>query len=81
MEEKRVTTAVVDAVARDKGVEPTDLPPLHRSIDPDALEAIVRTGTSDGRLFFVEFEFADRLITIDGTDVAVRRRDRGSGDQ
>lgn len=67
-----ISAAVVDAVARDKGVEPTDLPPLHGAIDPDALEAVVTTGSTDGRTFFVEFEFADRIVTIDGTDVSVR---------
>lgn len=79
MEDTRVTTAVVDAVARDKGVEPTDLPPLHCAIDPDALEAVVDSGTGDGRIFFVEFEFAERLVTIDGADVSVRRNGSETG--
>lgn len=77
MEENRVTSAVVHAVARDKGVEPTDLPPLHGAIDPDALDAVVETGAGHGRIFFVEFEFAQRVVTIDGTDVSVRNMEDG----
>lgn len=69
-----ISTAVVEAVAADKGVEPTDLPPLHGAIDPDALDAVVETGSTGGRIFYVEFEFTDRVVTIEGTDVSVRPR-------
>lgn len=72
MEEHSITAAVVEAVAQDKGVEPTDLPPLHGAIDPDALETVVATGGTDCSTFYVEFEFADRLVTLDGTEVSVR---------
>lgn len=70
--EDSISAAVVDAVATDKGVEPTDLPPLHGAIDPDALESVVATGSTDSRVFYVEFEFAERIVTIDGTEVSVR---------
>jgi len=73
MEEVSISTAVVNRVAADKGVEPTDLPPLHDAIDPDALDAVVSTGTAESSTFYVEFEFADRIVTIDGTEVAVRQ--------
>lgn len=77
MQDDSVITAVVDGVAKDKGVDPTELPPLHDTIDPDALEALIATGATDGSIFFVEFEFAGRLVTIDGTEVSVR----AGGDQ
>lgn len=73
MEEESISAAVVAVVARDRGVEPTDLPPLHDAIDPDALEVVVETGNADSTVFFVEFEFADRIVTIEGTEVSVRR--------
>lgn len=72
MQEDSVSRTVVDVVAKDKGVEPTDLPPLHGAIDPDALEAVVETGRDRSSVFYVEFEFAGRLVTIDGTEVSVR---------
>lgn len=75
MKQDSITTAVVDGVAKDKGVEPTDLPPLHGAIDPDALESVVATGAANSTLFSVEFEFADRLVSIDDTDVSVRSID------
>ena len=72
MQDDSVTSAVVDVVAKDKGVDPTELPPLHGAIDPDALEAVVTTGRADSSVFYVEFEFAGRIVTIDGSDVSVR---------
>ena len=73
MDEESISTAVVNRVAADKGVEPTHLPPMHDAIDPDALDAVVATGSADSTTFYVEFEFADRIVTIDGTEVAVRQ--------
>lgn len=72
MVEDSISATVVAVVARDKGVEPTDLPPLHGAVDPDALDAVVETGSEDSTVFFVEFEFADRIVTIEGTEVSVR---------
>lgn len=72
MQEHSVSTTVVEVVANDKGVEPTDLPPLHASIDPDALESVVATGSEGSNVFYVEFEFAGRIVTIEGTEVSVR---------
>lgn len=80
MEEHSITVAVVDAVAQDKGMKPTDLPPLHGAIDPDALETVVATGATNCATFYVEFEFTDRLVTLDGTEVSVRPlREGGNG--
>jgi len=56
---------VVDAVAAATGRDPTDLPPLHRSIDTDALDALT---TDDGTTLAVSFSYAgtDVLLGSDG---------------
>lgn len=41
-----VTETVVDAVADLEGVSPTSLDPLYDTIDPDALDSIVRSAVS-----------------------------------
>ena len=60
-----VSIAIVTAIATKRDVEPTELPPLYESIDPDALDALfapTRTGgPRRGRLEF----------TYDGHDVVV----------
>lgn len=56
-----LSLAVVDAVAKAEGVEPTDLPtPLATAIDPDALNAVFRDGT--GRL---SFDYHGYRVTVD----------------
>lgn len=39
--------AVVTAISRAAGTPPLDLPPLHDSVDVDALEALLERGTDD----------------------------------
>lgn len=63
--------AVVERIAAEEGTDPTELPPLYGSIDPDALDDFFSRGRatdaqSSGR---VRFRYA-------GYDVAVR----GDGD-
>lgn len=69
-----ISTAVTSAVARLADVEATDLEPLARSVDPDALEALFRP-TFDGHPRpggRVTFPFAGYEVTVraDGTVVA-----------
>lgn len=60
-----LSTTVVLAVSRARGVEPTELPPLAEVIDPDALDALFEP---DGREALVDarirFEFADRTVCV-----------------
>ena len=42
-----ISSAIVDAVAAAAGVDPLELPPLNRSIDPDALDALFAPGVGD----------------------------------
>lgn len=58
-----VATAVVSSVAAVAGVEPTALPPLQRSLDVDALEAVLgsaREGTATAT-----FSYAGYRVTAD----------------
>lgn len=56
--------AVLAAVADCADVDPTRLPPLYDTIDPDALDAIFRGGRP-GR---VTFEYAGYEVTVCGRD-------------
>ncbi|MFC6835007.1 HalOD1 output domain-containing protein [Halomarina ordinaria] len=38
------TTSVVEAVAKELAVDPTSLPPLYETVDPDALDSLATTG-------------------------------------
>ena len=90
-----ISIAVVTAVAAKRDVEPTELPPLYESIDPDALDSLfapTQTGgprrgrlefTYDGHAVVVECD-SDLKITVDGTPttaepVSVGRSDRSGG--
>lgn len=60
-----VATAVVSSVATVAGVEPTALPPLQRSLDVDALEAVLgsaREGTATAT-----FTYAGYRVTADSS--------------
>ena len=79
-----ISIAVVTAIATRRDVEPTELPPLYESIDPDALDALfapTRTGgprrgrlefTYDGHEIVVECG-SSLEITIDGVPMAGER--------
>lgn len=62
-EETDVTTSVVASVAAVAGVEPMALPSLQRSLDTDALEAIVGTGR-DAEVT-VRFTYAGYRVTVE----------------
>lgn len=74
--------AVVDAVADEKGVSPTDVrPPLYAVIDPDALDEIVSSMNrfSDDSPGHVTFSYAGYEVTVsaDG-DVSLAEDDAES---
>ena len=86
-----VSVAVVTAIATKRGVEPTELPPLYESIDPDALDALFAPTRSGGpRRGRLEFTYdghevavdcgSDLEITIDGTPMAAERVLAGATD-
>lgn len=61
-----VVVSTVEAVSEHKGVQQTDLRPLHAAIDPDALEKLL--GDPEG-LVHVTFRY-------EGLDITVRSDNR-----
>lgn len=52
---------VIQAIAAKEGVDPTELTaPLHRVVDPDALDRIFRNGTGT-----ITFTYLDYDVTVD----------------
>ncbi len=58
------STAVVEAVATAKDVNPTALPPLNDYVDPDALNRLLQNASS-GRVSF-QYDGAEVFVTSDG---------------
>ena len=68
-----VSVAVITAIAAKRGVEPTELPPLYESIDPDALDALFApTRTGGPRRGRLEFTYDGHEVVVDrGTDLEI----------
>ncbi|MFB6305229.1 MAG: HalOD1 output domain-containing protein [Haloferacaceae archaeon] len=63
VDEASVAVTVLEAVAAVTDSTPTDLPSLHDAVDPDALNAAVRSFGSAGR---VAFPYAGCTVVVDG---------------
>lgn len=63
---------VLDSVARSKGVDPTELPPLYEAIDPDALDALfgapARGLGERPTPESVQFNYAGRVVVVRAAD-------------
>jgi hypothetical protein len=72
-------TAVIESVAAATGRDPVAIGPLHDSVDPDALDALIRNGgATDTDTVTVSLCFEGRRVTVHSTgDVVVRA---GGGD-
>lgn len=69
-EDAHTSRAVVEAVAQEEDVDPTDLsPPLYTAIDPDVLDAIFSNGHADDRTGHLVFEYLGYEITVRGDGV------------
>lgn len=68
---------VVEVVAAEKGVDPTDLPPLHDVVDADALDALFDPGRIDagraGRGYELRFPYAGLEVRVRDGDVSAGR--------
>lgn len=65
-DDTELSIAAIEAVAAVSGRDPTEIEPLHESLDPDALDALFQSGretTVDGT---VSFSFADHRIVAHG---------------
>jgi hypothetical protein len=76
------STAVIETVAIACNRKPTRLEPLYEAVDPDALDALVRSSgdspVADGT---VTFEVADKSVTVhSGGTVVVRPVEARAGD-
>jgi hypothetical protein len=65
-----VINDIVGAIAADRGLDPTELPPLYDSIDPDVVNAFVESADEDASL---EFQYYDTAITVSGSGVVETR--------
>ena len=76
------STRVVAAVAAEKGVDSTALPPLNDAIDPDALDAIFEDIRDGERRRELRFSYAGQEIRVrnGGLDIGVRRGDPAMDD-
>ncbi|NUE02216.1 hypothetical protein HUB97_06905 [Halorubraceae archaeon YAN] len=64
---ENIATTIVETVAANENVEPTDLPPLHYWIDTDALARVVETGATR-----VEFEYVRYTVVVSNTEITVQ---------
>lgn len=70
---------IVTEIATREGVEPTDLPPLARTVDPDALSTLVDPGSD--RSVSVEFTYQGYEVRVEpGGSVHVHRAARTLGE-
>jgi hypothetical protein len=58
------TEQVVLEIAEQEGIEPTELPPLYDTIDPEALNALLTTDTVSD----LTFEYLDYEVTVTAPD-------------
>jgi hypothetical protein len=81
--DRNVSAAVVEAVAEAEGVSPMELqPPLHYSVDVDALDELFRPrrNAGDGNPV-ISFVYAGYVVTVrEGEIIVVREIDDGEID-
>jgi len=63
------SVAVVETLSDATGRDPTDLPPLHDTIDTDALDALCTDDERDTGAVTLSFIYVDQEVTVlgDGT--------------
>lgn len=58
------SVSVVEAVSAATDRTPTELPPLHDHVDPDALDTLISRGESSA--VTISFSYAGTVVVIDG---------------
>lgn len=61
------TRAVIEAVAHERERDPTELPPLYHTIEPDALDGII-SPAGDPQDIQLTFNYAGCEVTVTGED-------------
>lgn len=64
MSQESISSRVVWAIADERGVDPADLPPLHETVDTDALDALVDHDSDRRGGCTVRFSYAGRTVRI-----------------
>ena len=59
----RVSETVVDAISAAARVDPTTMPPLYETVDPDALDALFRT---DAPGVSISFDYDGFTVEVEG---------------
>lgn len=77
MPQESISTRVVRAVAEEKGVDPAALPPLHDTVDTDALDALVDDTDRRGGCT-VQFAYAGRTVRIHDGDIVLEAPESSS---
>ncbi|WP_246310178.1 HalOD1 output domain-containing protein [Halorarum halophilum] len=73
-----ITGTVVEAVADETDVSPTDISPqLYDTVDPDALDSLVRSRTGNG--LRVRFRYHGCTVVVDGTGRVTASRRESTG--
>lgn len=72
--------ALVDAVAAATNNSPTDLPPLYRTVDVDALDAVISNGASSAAEISFSYAGTEVRLTAAG-DIHVRVDGTGPADE
>ncbi len=64
--DRSVGIAIIEAVAEKAAVKPTELPPLHESVDVDAIEALFDPiRNANDRTGDVRFPYAGYVVTVE----------------
>lgn len=58
------SVAVIEAVAAATGQDPTELPLLERTVDPEAIDALFDGGTDTDRSVYLSFAYGGTEVTI-----------------
>lgn len=74
-----ISQAVVETVAEAKGVNPLELTtPLYEVIDPDALDHLFATASTDGRMDGkITFDYSGYEVTVWGSGYVVVEEKEG----
>ena len=76
------STAVVELVSIAADVEPSALDPLYDTVDPEALDRLVRRGGGAERDVEVAFAYAGYDVSVSGDgEVTVTERGRGATEE
>ncbi|ODR79411.1 hypothetical protein BG842_06945 [Haladaptatus sp. W1] len=73
-----ISTVIAETIATHKGIDPADLEPLYKTIDPDALDALFApqndgTARTTGQITFTHAGYettvkSDRTVTVEPID-------------